>query len=274
MLECDVVRDLLPLYAEQMVSDRTAALVSEHLNNCPPCAENFALMTQPQPDVQFRTDSANQFVRYQKKQKMHFGVVVAAVAAAVGAMLMSLVMAVIVSMTAFGTIKIHEEMQGPLVDRDIANYRFYMGEDADADFQVKSTWNVNESVFPAEITPEMQVQDYQMTYYNPFDPQYISYLTVQYTPEDFAAECSRLAEIGTDDYQGIYGVTGFPGGEPLAVSSDDYSGFVYAIRTPGQENTVTYCELLFCNNAFDLDYTEYIPAEYLPEGFTVKIYPK
>ena len=49
--------------------------------------------------------------------------------------------------------------------------------------------------------------------------------------------------------------------------ADDYSGFVYAIHTPGRENTITYVELIFCNYFYDLDYKEYIPEEYLPLGF-------
>lgn len=35
---CDIIRDLLPLYAEDMVSQATKELVGEHLNACPACA--------------------------------------------------------------------------------------------------------------------------------------------------------------------------------------------------------------------------------------------
>ena len=35
--ECCIVRDLLPLYLEQMVSAETAEFLEEHLNNCPDC---------------------------------------------------------------------------------------------------------------------------------------------------------------------------------------------------------------------------------------------
>lgn len=36
--ECSVVRDILPLYVENMVSDETDASVKEHLEACPECA--------------------------------------------------------------------------------------------------------------------------------------------------------------------------------------------------------------------------------------------
>lgn len=36
--ECSIVRDVLPLYFENMVSEDTAAFVKEHLKNCSDCA--------------------------------------------------------------------------------------------------------------------------------------------------------------------------------------------------------------------------------------------
>lgn len=35
--ECSIVRDILPLYLENMVSDETGAFVKEHLKGCPEC---------------------------------------------------------------------------------------------------------------------------------------------------------------------------------------------------------------------------------------------
>lgn len=39
--ECSIVRDLLPLYFENMVSEDTAVFVKEHLENCSECAAEF-----------------------------------------------------------------------------------------------------------------------------------------------------------------------------------------------------------------------------------------
>ena len=36
--ECSIVRDVLPLYFENMVSEDTAVFVKEHLENCSDCA--------------------------------------------------------------------------------------------------------------------------------------------------------------------------------------------------------------------------------------------
>ena len=40
-LSCDVIRDLLPLYADRAASADTAALVEEHLASCPACREEL-----------------------------------------------------------------------------------------------------------------------------------------------------------------------------------------------------------------------------------------
>lgn len=39
--ECSIIRDLLPLYAENMVSDDTAAFVAEHLKSCEACRKEY-----------------------------------------------------------------------------------------------------------------------------------------------------------------------------------------------------------------------------------------
>lgn len=46
--ECSIVRDILPLYLENMVSDETGTFVKEHLKGCPECtAELEALKAGP-----------------------------------------------------------------------------------------------------------------------------------------------------------------------------------------------------------------------------------
>ena len=45
--ECNIIRDLLPLYAEEMVSQDTASFVEEHLEGCDACRDELAQMRQP-----------------------------------------------------------------------------------------------------------------------------------------------------------------------------------------------------------------------------------
>ena len=39
--ECSYIRDVLPLYLENMVSEETGAFIKEHLENCPECTAEF-----------------------------------------------------------------------------------------------------------------------------------------------------------------------------------------------------------------------------------------
>ena len=48
-LECDVIRDLLPLYAEKLASPASSALVEQHLAACPACRAELERMEKPVP---------------------------------------------------------------------------------------------------------------------------------------------------------------------------------------------------------------------------------
>lgn len=147
---------------------------------------------------------------------------------------------------------------------DVAEYSRFMGENADEEYRNK--WDMDESIFPAAITEDMNVQDYKMVYYNPWDAQYLSYLVVQYDEAQYETETARLREYASTDYEGIYGATGFDAKyELLAMYADDYQGFVYALTD--KQDTIIYVELIFCNYFFDLNYKKYIKEEYLPVGF-------
>ena len=55
--ECSIIRDILPLYVENMVSEDTSEFVKEHLESCPACRaeleklrEPVEVQTAPQPE--------------------------------------------------------------------------------------------------------------------------------------------------------------------------------------------------------------------------------
>jgi len=149
------------------------------------------------------------------------------------------------------------------VNTDINKYNDFIGPNATEMYQSK--WGMNEEIFPEKITNKMNVSDFKMVYYNPWDAQYLSYLVVNYNEEDYLEEVNRLENISSTDYKGYYGVTGFSKYHLLAMQADSYNGFVYAI-TDGKEKII-YVELIFCNYFYDLNYSEYINNDYLPDGF-------
>lgn len=279
MLRCEIVQDLLPLYTENMVSPYTAQEVNSHLAGCAECSAKFKEMSAAAPNVQMRMDTAQQFVNYQKKTKKKTILPVIIIATIVTFLIfIGSVVAILALVGAFSFNPVTSENYHVLeydpfvdfnLDEDKQNYSQYMGENALKEYRNKRA--MDESIFPAELTEEMEVLNYKMLYYNPFDQQYLSYLTVTYSPEDYEKEIQRLNAYESTDYKGIYGVTGFSGGEPLAVYADEYHGFVYAINTPDTENTITYCELIFCNYFMDVEYEDFMPIEYLPDGFDATV---
>lgn len=48
--ECNLVRELFPLYAEQLVSAETAAYIEDHLAGCPACTREWEGLNRPLPD--------------------------------------------------------------------------------------------------------------------------------------------------------------------------------------------------------------------------------
>ena len=151
------------------------------------------------------------------------------------------------------------------VDTDPAEYTRFVGPEAEEQYRISST-HLKGEIFPAALPGDAEVPEFKMVYYNPFDAQWLCYLTVQYTPEAFAAERERLAAFPREEYQGVFSATGFPA-EPLALTVDQTAGFLYAIPTPGRTDAVTYVRIEFGNLFLDLDWTEYVPAQYLPIGF-------
>lgn len=146
---------------------------------------------------------------------------------------------------------------------DVSQYNNFFGEYVLQEYDYKL--GIDDSIFPDEITADMDVQDFKMVYYNPWDAEYLSYLVVTYD-EAYKTELERLQDYESTDYLGIYGVEGFEEKYTLvAINADDYHGFVYALSD--NEDTIVYVEMLFCNYYSYLDYTEYIPSEYLPIGF-------
>jgi len=62
-IDCDVVRDLLPLYADEACSEKSRALVEEHLRECPDCDDLLRRLrkTELESDLQSERDLVIQY---------------------------------------------------------------------------------------------------------------------------------------------------------------------------------------------------------------------
>ena len=76
--ECSIIRDLLPLYVEDMVSAETAQYVSEHLKACTECQTEFELFKQGErlealkKNPTEQADTVKPFKRMMKRMNRQF----------------------------------------------------------------------------------------------------------------------------------------------------------------------------------------------------------
>lgn len=145
-------------------------------------------------------------------------------------------------------------------------YQEVIGTNAIKDY--KDKWGMSEEIFPKSIE-NLNVKDFKMVYLDAWDKQYLSYLVVDYEDDEYNKEIERLTNYGIEDYIGYYSVTGFTKYKLVAMESDSYQGFVYALTD--SNNRIIYVEMIFCNYFYDIDYQKEIPNEYLPDGFDAKV---
>ena len=152
----------------------------------------------------------------------------------------------------------------PEVCDDISRYEaLRSGPSAEENY--RDRLDMDESIWPVKISDKMDVKDYKMVYYNPWDSQYLGYLVVQYPDAEYKAEVERLRSYKSTEYKGYYGVTGKSDYELLAINADPYYGFIYAMAD--EDNTIIYAEQVFCNYFMDLKYEKYMPKDYFLDGF-------
>jgi len=271
-LSCEVIQDLLPLYVDEVCSEESTGLVEEHMAECENCRQTYDAMkaegkteelVKSEEFRTWQTDSVKKVKKKWSKSKKIFlilGIIL-------GAGLLYILIRVAMIFGIMSLVIFDSATTKVQVYDDVANYSDYIGMDCNMKYGKPRTGQF--VVFPEKITSQMHVQDFQYVYYNPWDPQYVAYLTVEYKDaEAYGKELKRLQTIGVEEYEGIYSVTGEPEGYDLvAMDQDRYYGFVYAMVPETGEMKITYVGIMFCNYFLDLDIHEYMKKEYLLPGF-------
>lgn len=260
--ECGIVKDLLPLYVEQIASEASNKAVEEHLKECEQCRKVYQEMKMPEPQIQYDRTPAESFHKYIKKKKWGLEVKVAVITIVVILLVYFIRLALIGSL--IGLLSL-DSMRAPIYeDTDVSHYLQYMGDGAREEYVHK--WGMDESIFPKEISDEMDITDYKMVYYDPWDAQYLSYLIVEYDDRIYESEIKRLKEYDSTEYLGYFGAEGFSEEYALlAMEASPDFGLIYALS--GENNQIIYVELIFCNYFYDIDYKNMICEQYLPIGF-------
>ncbi|AQR93064.1 hypothetical protein [Clostridium saccharoperbutylacetonicum] len=165
-----------------------------------------------------------------------------------------LIIVVIISFSGCGTVLLGEKYK----TTNISNYSKYFGQNGQH----------NNEIFPYKVPSSAKIEEFCYYYYDPFDPNYVSYLVYSCNDEDYKTEIDRLAKLDSSKNYLIYSATGF--NYPVcAVYADSYKGYIYAL-TDKQYNKLIYVEINFCNYFSDIDYEKIIDNKYLPMDFDAK----
>jgi len=260
---CDLIRDIMPLYHDEVASEESRRAVEEHLEECSACREYYAIICESDAvepvvfDEETEKKTAASYKKvYKKIVKKTFKVawisVLAVLGGIIGFFLLFCGYFIIQGERSWEEHRDIEEYALLANGESVLKYFHFTGED--------------EYIWPRRINDSMEVEDYLLIYYNPFDANYLGYLTVSYDEEEYEKEVARLTAGPSTEYVGRYGVTGFEDYELLAINASS-SGFIYTI-TDG-EDTIIYVAMLFPGYAMDIEYEEYVPEEYLPEGLDI-----
>ena len=133
--ECSVVRDILPLYLENMVSEETAESIKEHLENCPDCAAEFEAMksgkTVEKIGEEVQSDFEAEVLKSIKNIRRKFRKKVLRVGGIIAAILAAILIAGSVLLHLFPIYRIAEISLNDYYSKDQMKMALYIGSASD-----------------------------------------------------------------------------------------------------------------------------------------------
>lgn len=133
--ECSIVRDILPLYLENMVSEETAESIKEHLENCPDCAAEFEAMksgkTVEKIGEEVQSDFEAEVLKSIKNIRKKFRKKVLRVGGIIAAILAAILIAGSVLLHLFPIYRIAEISLNDYYSKDQMKMALYIGSASD-----------------------------------------------------------------------------------------------------------------------------------------------
>jgi len=175
--DCEVIRDLLPLYKDGVSNKKSNEVIEEHLKECKACKEyydviNKSEITLPEAPVIENPSIVDYGKRIKKKRKMVFITVVSIIAILLLGMI-SMAVFIVTGGPSIGTSDV----------KDYGNFKEFKGYS-------------NLYIFPNRMPESAQIDSYY--YYQRdtlFDPTCQIYFEYSLSKADFEAEVSRLSKI-------------------------------------------------------------------------------
>lgn len=259
---CDLIRDLLPLYCDEVCSRDSAEAVQEHIDTCENCRNIYMEMKRgalQETPLEASLNSAEyekqqvvsmrQVKKKIKKKNTLFGTVgiIIGILLTVTIIRVMLVAGVIV-------FAVQEGKKDSYTSTDIRQYGTF------EDFRGHSGLDV----FPEQIDDSMEVHGYSYYYADTFlDPTAQIYLECSYDGDSYLKEIERLKGI-QKEYKGkvqtvVYDTESFSYPAYVTINANDHC-YEYALLL-GDER-IAYVFLQFIKEEEIV-----FPAEYLPKGY-------
>ena len=144
-----------------------------------------------------------------------------------------------------------------VTSNDSTDYEKLLASDFDGN--IPNTYGI----FPQKIPDAANVEQFYYEYYNPWDACFLIFLCLEFDTAGYEQELTNLHSV-VSSHELSYGTTGFE--YPLEAVHASNKGMVYALSDQ-TKHRVVYVLIQFDNYFTDIDYTKYIPKEYLPIGF-------
>ena len=75
-IDCEIIKDLLPLYHDEAVSEKTAEAVKEHLEGCTGCKDEYEKISATLPVQKGEKTTGEKFARFMKRHRIKQAILV------------------------------------------------------------------------------------------------------------------------------------------------------------------------------------------------------
>ncbi len=176
--DCEIIRDLLPIYKDGVTNKKSSEIIEEHLKECEACEEYYNALNDPEIALPEAVVKENQsIITYGKRIRKRRRSVFAIVASAISVLLLgTFLMAAYLVVTGGPAIK----------TSDINNYGYF--------YNFKGYSNLY--IFPTTIPQAARIDSYYYYQRDTFlDPTSQIYLEYSLSEEAYNTEVLRLSKI-------------------------------------------------------------------------------
>lgn len=254
---CNLIRDLLPLYCDQVCSKDSAEAVQEHISTCEECKNIYIGMQQSvsMDSARFEKQQLASMQEVKKKIKKR-NTIFASIGIVVG---IAFVIIAIRVMLVAGVIifAVQDGWKNYYTSTNINDYGGFEAFDGYSKLDI----------FPKQLSDNMEVYKYSYYYADTFlDPTAQIYLECSYEEDDYLREIERLEGV-QEEYDGriqsiVYDTDSFSYPAYVTIDADNHC-YEYALLI--EEGKIAYVFLQFIKEE-DITF----PMEYLPKKYEQK----